>query len=86
MPVVFIPTLLQSASGGLKQIEVEGSTVREVIENLPSALRERLLEGGLLRSNVVVAVDGEVSVMGLPEKVEAASEVHFVTAIKGGYW
>jgi hypothetical protein len=29
-------------------------------------------------------VDGEVSPLGLLEKVESASEVHFVLAISGG--
>ena len=39
---------------------------------------------GRLRPNISVAVDGEVSPIGLLEAVGPASEVHFVAAIKGG--
>ncbi len=42
------------------------------------------MEQDRLLPNISVAVDGEVSPMGLLETVGPASEVHFVTAIKGG--
>jgi len=48
-------------------------------------MRESLLEDNRLRSNISVAIDGEVSPLGLLEKVGASSEVHFVAAIKGGH-
>jgi molybdopterin synthase sulfur carrier subunit len=85
--VVYIPALLQSLTGGKSSVEAEGATVRQVIESLEQAypgIRERLLEQGKLRPNISVAVDGEVSPMGLLEPVGPASEVHFVAAIKGG--
>jgi molybdopterin synthase sulfur carrier subunit len=84
---VYIPTLLQPVTRGKSSVEADGSTVREVIDNLEQAwpgLRERLLDGGRLRANISVAVDGEVSPLGLLEAVGPASEVHFVAAIKGG--
>ena len=68
-------------------MEVEGSTVRQIIDNLEQAwpgLRERLVAGDRLRSNISVAVDGEVSPLGLLERVSPSSEVHFVAAISGG--
>jgi hypothetical protein len=37
-----------------------------------------------LRPNISVAVDGEVTPMGLLEGVGEQSEIHFVAAIKGG--
>jgi len=37
-----------------------------------------------LRPNISVAVDGEVTPMGLIEAVGPASEVLFIAAIKGG--
>jgi len=61
--------------------------VRQVIESLERTwpgIRERLLEQDRLRPNISVAVDGEVTPMGLLETVGPASEVHFVAAIKGG--
>ena len=88
MARVFIPTLLQTLTGGHASVEAEGATVRQVIESLERAwpgIRERLLDdGGRLRPNISVAVDGEVTPMGLLEAVSPASEVHFVAAIKGG--
>ena len=87
MAIVFIPTLLQPLTGGRASIEAEGSTVRQVIESLERTcpgIRDRLLEQGRLRPNISVAVDGEVTPMGLLEPVGPASEVHFVAAIKGG--
>ena len=59
----------------------------DVIDNLDRlwpGLGERLMEQGRLRANISVAVDGEISPMGLLEAVQPASEVHFVAAIKGG--
>jgi len=66
---------------------VAGATVRQVIDNLEQlypGIRERLMDQGKLRPNISVAVDGEVTPMGLLEAVGPHSEVHFVAAIKGG--
>jgi molybdopterin synthase sulfur carrier subunit len=87
LPTVYIPTLLQTLTGGKSSIEVGGATVRQVIENLELAcpgVGERLLDQGRLRPNISVAVDGEVTPMGLLEPVGPSSEVHFIAAIKGG--
>jgi len=87
LPTVYIPTLLQSFTGGKSSVEVEGSTVRQLIDHLEEAwpgLRDRLLDQGRLRPNISVAVDGEITPMSLLESVGPASEVHFIAAIKGG--
>jgi sulfur-carrier protein len=87
VPTVYIPTLLQTVTGGKSAVEVDGETVRQVIDNLEKVypgIRERLLDQGKLRPNISVAVDGEVTPMGLLEAVDPKSEVHFVAAIKGG--
>ena len=87
LSTVYIPTLLQTLTGGKSSVEVEGATVRQVIDNLDLAwpgIRERLLDQGGLRPNISVAVDGEVTPMGLLEPVGPSSEVHFIAAIKGG--
>ena len=87
MPAVYIPALLQradrreAAGGGGRR------TVREVIENLERrcpGIREQLMDGDRLRTNIQVAVDGEVCPMGLREPTQPESEVHFVAAIRGG--
>lgn len=87
MAKVFIPTLLRELTGGQTEVEADGPTVRLLIEDLDRrypGLAARLTDGGRLRPNVSVAIDGEISPLGLIEKVPASSEVHFVTAIKGG--
>ena len=87
MATVFIPTLLQAAMGGAKEVDVPGATVRQIVENLERlhpGIQAKLMDGGKLKPNISVAVDGEVSPAGLLEPVAPSSEVHFVTAIKGG--
>jgi molybdopterin synthase sulfur carrier subunit len=85
--LVYIPTPLAGITGGRSPLQVEGATVREVIDNLERTwpgVRDRLISEGRLRSNISVAVDGEVTPLGLREPVSASSEVHFVAAISGG--
>ncbi len=87
MPKVFVPTMLQSATGGVKQVDVEARNVRQVIEQLEEmfpGIAGRLMEDGEIRSNLAVDVDGEVARMGLMQRVGETSEIHFVPAIGGG--
>jgi molybdopterin synthase sulfur carrier subunit len=87
MATVFIPTMLQKLTGGVKQVRVEAATVRQVIDRLEElypGIKPRLVENGRLRPNLAVSVDGEVARLGLLEKVGEDSEVHFVPAIGGG--
>jgi molybdopterin synthase sulfur carrier subunit len=87
LPTVYIPAPLRALTGGRASVEVEGASVRQVIDNLELAwpgIRERLVEQGRLRPNISVAVDGEVTPLGLLETVGPRSEVHFIAAIKGG--
>ena len=69
MPAVFIPTMLQPLSGGVKQVEIEARNVRQIVdelERLYPGMKDRLVEDGRLRPNVSVAVDGEVARHGPP--------------------
>jgi len=87
VPEVHIPAMLRDLTGGRAVIEAAGGTVREVVDDLERqcpGIRDQLVEAGRLRSNLSVAVDGEVSPLGLRETVEPSSEVHFVAAIRGG--
>ena len=87
MATVFIPTMLQKMTGGVKQVGFEAKNVRQVIEELDRlypGMKERLVENGVIRSNLAVAIDGEIARMGLLERVGENSEVHFVPAIGGG--
>ena len=86
LPTVYIPTLLQPLTGGRSSVEVEGATVRQVIDNLEQAcpgLRDRLLEGGRLRPNLAVAVDGEIAAEGLREAVASDERDSFRSRDQG---
>ena len=88
MATVFIHTLIQKISDGNITVDVKGTTVREVINNLDSTypgFKERLIEGYKIKSHISVAVDGIITPIGLLEKVSPTSEVHFLPAISGGY-
>jgi molybdopterin synthase sulfur carrier subunit len=85
--VVFIPALLREVTGGRDRLEVDGATVRQIVNNLEAAhpgVKERLCDGDALSPNVQVAVDGHVSRLGMLAKVGANSEVHFIPALSGG--
>jgi molybdopterin synthase sulfur carrier subunit len=79
--------MLQSFTNGVKQVDVEAANIRQVLDRLDEiypGLKERLVEDGQIRSNLAVAIDGEVARLGLMERVSPTSEVHFVPAIGGG--
>ena len=87
MATVFVPSMLRPLADGRETVEVSGATVGELVGNLAAAypaLAGRLLDGDRLRSNISVAIDGEVSTLGLLDPVGSDAEVHFIPAIAGG--
>ena len=87
MPTLWIPTPLRDLTQGKPSVTATGSTVREAIENLEAqfpGIKERLCEGDKIRPNISVLVDGQITGLKIREKLQDASEVHFVIAISGG--
>ena len=87
MPRVFIPPLAQPLTAGLKEVDVDGGNVRQIIarlENRFPGIRDCLCEEDDLKPGLTVAVDGNVSSLGLVQKVGPNSEVHFLPSIAGG--
>ncbi len=89
MPEVWIPTTMQSLTGGVQRVQIEGRTVRQVINNLDReypGVKAILYdeEEDDLQTGIAVIVDGEASQIGLLERVQESSEVHFLPAIGGG--
>jgi molybdopterin synthase sulfur carrier subunit len=71
----------------MKEVTIEASTVRQIIARLEAlfpCMEEALVEDDDLKPHIAVAVDGEVSVVGLVEPVGTHSEVHFIPALGGG--
>ena len=87
MVTVFVPTMLQSLTGGVKQVDVEARNVRQLVDSLDQlypGMKDRLVDEGQIRSNLAVSIDGEIARLGLMERLNENSEVHFVPAIAGG--
>jgi molybdopterin synthase sulfur carrier subunit len=91
MPVtVRIPTTLRPLAGGRSTVEVEGSTVGEVLKSLDAThegFADRLLdEQGNLRRfvNVFVADDDVRYLQGLDTPVPDGETVAILPAVAGG--
>ena len=87
MATVYIPSLMQKLSDGKSKVEIHGASVRQIVNNLDDeypGFKERLVEDGRIKGNISVAVDGEITPLGMLEKVGENSEVHFLPAIGGG--
>ena len=79
--------MLQPLTEGVKEVNLEATNVRQVVLGLEErfpGIEQWLLDNGKIKPNLVVAVDGETSSMGLLTKVNQDSEVHFIPAIGGG--
>jgi sulfur-carrier protein len=90
MSAVWIPQVLRSAVGGQKQVELEGGTVRELVDALVAkfpGLRQQLLaEDGDLNRFVNVYVNGQDVryLNGLDTPVAQRDEVRLLPAMAGG--
>ena len=87
MPRVFIPPLLRALTEGQEVVEVPGKNVGQVIEALEGqfpGIRSRLCDDDGLQAGISVVVGGSFSSLGLHQRTEPESEVHFLPAIGGG--
>jgi molybdopterin converting factor small subunit len=87
--VVRIPPVLRPETGGAREVEASGETLRELMQDLSSrmpALGERVLENGELRPFVNVYVDGEDvrTKDGLDTPVREGATVILLPAMAGG--
>ena len=89
MTVVRIPPTLRAEVGGARQVEAEGDTVREVLDDLVDrhpALASQILENGGLAPFVNVYVGGEDvrTLEGLDTEVPRGGTVILLPAMAGG--
>ena len=87
MPIIFVPSLMQKLCNGEQKLIIEGTNLRQVINNLDlqyTGFKDRLVEDGKIKPNISVAVDGEITPLGMIQKVGPNSEIHFLPAISGG--
>jgi sulfur-carrier protein len=87
---VWIPQVLRSSVGGQKQVELQGASVRELVDGLVGrypALRQQLLsDDGQLNRFVNVYVNGQDVryLNGLDTPVGERDEVRLLPAMAGG--
>ena len=89
MTLVRVPPVLRSEAGGVREVEADGATVREVMEDLARRLPElgsRVYREGELQPFVNVYVDGEDvrTRHGLETPVADSSTVILLPAMAGG--
>ena len=87
MAEVWIPPRLQELTGGKQQVQVSGSNVRQVINDLDNqfpGMKDQLWLDGDLYPGIAVIIDGETANLGVLERVKEDSEIHFLPAISGG--
>ena len=88
MPTVWVPTLPKKLTNGIQTVEIEGQSVRDIIESLDATypgMKSRLCdEDGTIRTEIAVAVDGQIVTTGIRTRVSEYSEVHFLPALSGG--
>jgi hypothetical protein len=92
MPVIWIPALLRDLTAGKQQVVVSGRTLRQAIDELDThhpgiknpGIKNRILEADQLRPDISVVVDGTISNLKLRQPLSETSEVHLISAIKGG--
>ena len=68
MAVVLIPPQLRKLTDGARRIEVEGATLREVLEaleRLHPGIYDRVVEDGKIRPGISAAIDSVLTSRGL---------------------
>jgi len=87
MATVYIPSLLRNLTHGQEIVSVPGSTIGQVIDALEQAfpgIKDRLCNEQGLRPGIAVAIDTQITRLGLRQPVENSSEIHFLPAVSGG--
>ena len=85
-----IPALLRSLTNGQRELDVEGSTIREIIENIDKSypgFRAKLLdENGALKNfmNIFVNDRNIKTLNGVNTEVNPEDNIYILIAIAGG--
>ncbi len=84
---VILPSPLHSYSGGRSEVEAQGESVAQVLDDLEKqfpGIRFRMVdEVGCLRPHMRIFVD-EICTQDLTTKITATTSLHIVAALSGG--
>ncbi len=81
MPDVELFAGLRDAVGGAKSVQVEGTTIRELLQNIAReypSLHKRIEQG------IAVAIDGNIYRDDWDQQISEGAEVVLLTRIAGG--
>ena len=81
MPVVELFAGLRDAVGGAKSVQVEGTTIRELLQNIAReypSLHKRIEQG------IAVAIDGNIYRDDWDQQISEGAEVVLLSRIAGG--
>jgi molybdopterin converting factor small subunit len=84
---VHIPAPMRGYCEGKEVVEANGRNIRQLILSLDHTypgMKAALMDNDLLKPDVAVAVDGQITPLGLLKTLSEASEVSFFPAIGGG--
>lgn len=87
MAKVTLPRLFADLTGPVRELEVEGCTLAEVVAGLERrypGIAARIHRGQKLSPNVAVVVDGRIAVDGLATPLGPQSQVAILPAFGGG--
>ena len=77
----------QDLTGGQRKVKVEGTTIRQVINNLEKVypgMKERLVENNEVKPAFSIVIDGDITDATMLDPVDENNEIAFLPAISGG--
>ena len=84
---VHIPAPMRGYCEGKEVVEANGDNIRQLILALDCTypgMKDALMDQDLLKPDVAIAVDGQITPLGLLQGLSEAREVSFFPAIGGG--
>lgn len=87
MAKVSIPLLLKDTTGGAREAEVPGSTIRDVVgalEAIHPGIQARIHDGRRVFPHLAFVVDGRIAGQGLETPVAPHAQVNILPAFGGG--
>ncbi len=87
MATVSIPLLLKDVTGGVRQAEVSGETLAELIaalEDVFPGIEARIVNDRKIKPTAALVVDGRIAAEGLATPVKPDSQVSILPSFGGG--
>ena len=87
MARIFIPAPWRDLTGGLAEVQLDGSSLGQIVVALDArfpGVAARICDGPGIASGLAVSIDGAMTSRGMLAPVGRHSEIHFLPAIGGG--